>query len=153
MDSYEAGVNYLARSQRTVEELKRYLLKKKFSDEEISKTVNELLKLGYLDDNKYIKNYLEYALCKYYGAYKIYQELKKKGIREYDYEDALMQYEEDIGCSLSDICNKKANEFAEKFMLGKETDEKQIAKLGRRLKSLGHSSDVIYSIIGIYIRR
>ncbi len=52
------AINKLSKSDTTSLLLKRKLLEKGFSKEDITKVINYLIKKGYIDDNRYDINYI-----------------------------------------------------------------------------------------------
>lgn len=147
MDSKDTALKYLTFRDRTCGEVKQHLLGKGFEPEEIHETIGRLKELGYLDDEDYCARYLEYAMGKGRGPLRIRRELEEKGVDRETIQIALEEYETEE----SDL--DRAKEQAEKIARGKEIDKKLLARIGRRLQSLGYSSDVIYQVIGIYMEK
>lgn len=99
--------NLLSYKQRTVFELSKKLRDKDYDEEIIEITINRLIELGYIDDERYARDYVEMRKS-YCGSYKLQSDLYKKGIStsiieivlsEIDFDD---QYEE-----LKNMCKKK----------------------------------------------
>jgi len=75
---------------RTVAEFKEKLNKRGFSEEVISELTADFKKRGLLDDAKFAKMWLQSRMSlKPVGKARLKQELKAKGISEFDIEDAL----------------------------------------------------------------
>lgn len=146
MDIRDAAVKYLAPRARTCGEVKKHLEGKGFEPEEIGETIEELKSLHYLDDEEYCRMYFEYAFGKGKGIFRVKRELEEKGISGDIIDIALEDYEQ------KDTELERAKRQAEKIAAGKEHDEKLMGRIGRRLTSLGYSADVVYQVIGMYMR-
>lgn len=147
MDNKDAALKYLTFRARTCGEVERHLLSKGFDPEEIQETIERLKELRYLDDEDYCARYLEYAVAKGRGPLRIRRELEEKGVDREIIQIAFEEYETEE----SDL--DRAKEQAEKIARGKTVDKKLLARIGRRLQSMGYTSDVIYQVIGIYMGR
>ena len=146
MDIRDAAAKYLASRMRTCGEMEEYLAKKGFSDDEIREVIEEFRDFRYLDDEEYCRQYINYACDKGKGPLRIRQELADRGVDR-----------ETIGFALEDYYDRDAEleralRQAEKTVSGKTVDEKMRGRLGRRLVSLGYSTDVVYKVIGICMR-
>lgn len=80
-DLVEVSIKYISIRLRSIKELKDYLKKKNNSENIIEEAISKLIKLGYLDDNKFskafIKDKLNFTMM---GDYKIKGELIKLGV-------------------------------------------------------------------------
>lgn len=76
-------IKYIAIRLRSIKEIKDYLLKKNIDINYIDRVIDKLIKLNYLDDdrftNAYIKDKLMFTNC---GDFKIKMELNKLGVEE-----------------------------------------------------------------------
>lgn len=63
-------------------ELEKKLKEKKFAPEIIKKTIARIKELGYLDDKKFAKAWLEARKLSHKGKYVVQKELKNKGVAE-----------------------------------------------------------------------
>ena len=146
MDIRDVAARHLASRMRTCKEMKSYLKKKDFAEEEIREVIAEFIDFRYLDDEEYCRQYINYASDKGKGAARIRQELAEKGVNR-----------EVIGFALEDYYDRdqeleRALYQARKTISGKPVDEKMKGRVGRRLVSLGYSTDVVYKVIGICMR-
>lgn len=57
-DIYEQALRYINTKLRSIYEMKDYLLKKDYNEEEVNKTIDKLIKNGYLNDEYYSKCYI-----------------------------------------------------------------------------------------------
>lgn len=145
MDIKDTALKYLGPRARTCQEMNDHLRAKGFSQQEIIAVIQELIELRYLDDQDYCCQYFEYAFGKGKGAYRAKKELEQKGVDRSVIEIAFEEYEGEE----SEL--ERAEKQAAKIADGRQIDEKLLAKMGRRLTSLGYSSDVVYQIIGAYM--
>ena len=132
----ETALNFLTHSMRTEEQVRKRLGDKGFVSEEADYVIAFLKEFGYIDDFEYAVSYIEYAAGKGHGARRIKDEMRRRGIDRNTIEDAFYEHE------------NRASEFGSKVASEKEIDDKIIAKTGRRLKTLGYESGVIYSAVG-----
>lgn len=146
MDIGETAARYLANRSRTCDEVRRYLRNKGFSEPEIAQQIKEFLELNYLDDLEYCRQYFDYSFRKGKGLKRVRMELEEKGVEAETITLAIESYEGE------ETEEARAKRQAEKVVAGKEINERLLAKVGRRLTVLGYDSEVIYGIIGSYMR-
>lgn len=146
MDIRDAAAKYLASRARSTGETKTYLKSKGYEDGEIAAVIADFLDYGYLDDEDYCRQYIKYAFSKGKGPLRVKQELAEKGISRETIAFALEDYEMEE----SDLDRALAQ--ARKTVAGKPVDEKMKGRVGRRLVSLGYSTDIAYKVIGILMR-
>ena len=150
IDIRDVAAKYLAYRSHTTWEMRKHLAEKGFDGESIDEVIDDFQTYGYLDDEKYCRQYFEYAFSKGKGKRKVFQELREKGIDndtiQFAFEDMEDSYDE----------KSRAREEASKVLrmadidieAGDTVSEKLIAKVARRLQSKGYGSDTIYSVIG-----
>ena len=81
-DAYFLSIKYISRKQRTNKEIYNYL-KNKFDISIINDTINRLEKEGYLNEDIYIKSYInDQVNLTNNGYYKILRDLKNNGLDE-----------------------------------------------------------------------
>lgn len=146
MDIKDTALKHLASRARTCQEMRKYLKEKGFESEEIQQVIAYLEALHYLDDADYCVQYFDYAFGKGKGVLRIKRELEEKGIGRETIEIALEDYEK--GETELERAEKQAAKIAE----GRIPDQKLMGKIGRRLTALGYSSDIVYQVIGRYMR-
>ena len=139
----EAASAYLANRMRTVCEVRKYLKEKEYSASEIEETVDELIALRYLDDSLYAERYYEYNREKKRGIKRAAAELKEKGVDEatiknagedFLYNNNVDEYEDALSVAL-------------KVAEGRETDDKLIAKIARKLEAKGYGGGDIIRVL------
>jgi regulatory protein len=146
MDIRDTAAKYLAYRARTCSEMKKHLAGKGFEEEQIQSLIGEFVALHYLDDEDYCHQYFRYGFGKGKGFARVKQELLEKGI---DSETISVAYADD---ETADTEEERARVQAEKIAEGRVIDDKLLAKIGRRLVSLGYSTDVVYRIVGMYMK-
>ncbi|GAV26318.1 regulatory protein RecX [Carboxydothermus islandicus] len=78
--AYQKALNYLSRALRTTAEVRQYLSRNGFPNEEIEEVISKLTAIGYLDDRRYLENYLLSEKALRYGINKIKFKLLQKGL-------------------------------------------------------------------------
>ena len=146
MDIRDIAAKYLTSRARSTGEMRNHLKSKGFMETEIDQVITDFLDYGYLDDEDYCRQYIKYAFSKGKGPLRVKQELAEKGISRDTIAFALEDYEMEE----SDLDRALAQ--ARKTVAGKPVDEKMKGRVGRRLVSLGYSTDIAYKVIGILTR-
>ena len=146
MDIKDTALKYLASRARTSGEMKRHLTEKGFEQEQIRELIDQLKELRYLDDEDYCIRYFEYAFAKGKGIMRVKRELEEKGVKREGIDLSWEEYDP------SETELSRAEKQAAKVAEGRTPDQKLIGKIGRKLTSLGYSSDIIYQVIGKYMR-
>lgn len=96
--AYNYAIKYL-KNIKTKKDVYDYLIRKGFSDEETSEVCDYIEEVGLVDDDLYVKFFVEDSFrIKNKGARKIVYELKQRGIDDDKIEDAIeeasdMEYE------------------------------------------------------------
>ena len=112
-----------------------------YSAEEAEGAAAELKDRGYLDDERVALNYAGKAMEAGKGAARIKTELLQKGADKSVVEKVL--------AGLSENSEKNESERARAAVAGMRHDsEKDLARIGRRLASLGYPPHIIYDILG-----
>ena len=156
MDAFDRAAGYLAIQPRTEKEIREYLKKKEYSQQEIDEAAEKLQEYRYLDDVAYGVSFIRQAADKGWGRSKIDRSLMEKGVSRSDCEAAWDQLAEDAegGMEAANLFDekKRALEIAVKMTRqhlaeGKELDEKFLARVGRRLTGQGYSADTVYFVV------
>lgn len=145
--AFDAACDYLSISERSTFEVRKKLKEKEYTEEEIEEAIAKLNEHGFLDDRGFAGRYIEYALSKGRGMRRIKDELRRKGIDSFDLEDVIYELE-DAGIIESASGRERALEQAMAALKGKIPEEKDIARVGRKLATLGFEGDEIYYAIG-----
>lgn len=151
MTGKELAIKHLSTRARTVWEMRKYLIEKEQNSDDVQTIIQELIEIGYLDDEKYARDYILYGRSKNRGQIRIVKELNEKGvgsaISDAAIESIKAQEILDNGKAYSE--KEKAEELALKLVEGQEIDDKLLRKAARKLIGLGYDSDVIYGVIGV----
>ncbi|MBO5518499.1 MAG: RecX family transcriptional regulator [Firmicutes bacterium] len=127
-------------------DLQKKLRTKGYDAEETAETIDRLQELGYLDDEAYAKSFASDAARKGKGKLRIARELAQKGADAATAKAAIEAVSEEED-QLSE--RERAMEAAQKMLRGAEKpDEKMLARIGRRLSSLGYEPSVIWDVLG-----
>ncbi len=125
LDAYYKGLKYLGVRMRSELEIKKYLAKCGFSNQEIVYALDRLKDEGYIDNVRYVKAYIQDAInLGNEGPKKIHDELLKLGISEkYIYPELDSISEDEWLDKISSIVSKKAkvNKNSEKMFKNKIT--------------------------------
>ncbi len=144
-DCRETALRYLESRERSAYEVQSHLISKGFQEEEIEEELQYLKELHYIDDARYCSDYIRYGAGKGRGPVRLQAELAEKGIDAGLIQEALSKrfdrHEE------KEAAMKEAAKLLTGREPGKNTDEKTLARIGRRLNSMGYHADVIYDII------
>jgi len=139
----DLAVKYLSFKARTENEMVEYLKKKNMEEETIDHVMAKLREYRYVNDEIYLKNYVEYnrqVTC--YGSKRIHQDLGRRGI-----SDALLLNLEDLYPREEEqSCCEAMAEKNQKKLQGQSVQQKR-KKLYERLSRLGYPSDMISGII------
>ena len=76
----EVAAKRLSYRSRTSHELAKYLDDKGFDAELIKSTIEEFKEIGYLDDERFSRDYFRYAAAKGWAKARANRELKRKGV-------------------------------------------------------------------------
>lgn len=132
--AFNKGLKYLSKSMKTESEIKDYLKTKNFKPDVINLAIKKLYEYNYINDELYVKNYVEFYKTKY-GKLKLKQNLLNKKIDEELIDEYLSYDEED---NLDIVYN-----LIEKQLKNKDLDDKLKQKIIRNLLSKGYNFDII----------
>lgn len=142
-DCHDTALSYLEHRERSAFEVRSHLVSKGFGEDEIEKELNDLKELRYVDDARYCDDYIRYGSGKGRGPVRLQHELLEKGIDAGLIREAL---EESFDRQAESLAAMKE---AKKLLRAQDErpDEKMLARIGRKLNSLGYHSDVIYDVV------
>lgn len=124
---YSECLKYIGIRIRSKKELKEYLKKKDYSENQVTNTIDRLIKEGLINDENFVKAFInDKLLMTNYGPYKIKNELLKHKIDETiidKYIDGINN--EDLNIKIDKIINKyiKANKKYSKYILKNKLKE------------------------------
>lgn len=132
------ALKYILIRVRSEKEIKKYLEKKGYDLSIIDKTISYLDGYNYIDDSKFCEMWInDRILLRPSGRKKLYHELKEKGVKDIDIENALNLY------FPREIEIKGAKELVDKKRAQQKNDE----QIRRFLLYRGFSYEIIDKII------
>lgn len=152
MNIEDAALRYLSARNRTVFEMRKHLQEKGFDKEAVDELIEAFLRCGYLSDADYCREYFRYAFGKGKGRWKVFYELKEKGVdpslTEIAFEDFIA--EEDMVFDERERAMEEAKKVLRmaEIQPGEPVPEKILGRIGRKLQAKGYGGDVIYSVLG-----
>jgi regulatory protein len=144
---YEYAVGALGRRMRTVAELKRLLRPRVEAETEYGKTLVELIirrlkDRGYLNDSQYAASYSSLRRDNQkFGRMRVITELKTRGVHGDVIAKAVDSAYENIPEE------KQARDYLQRKRMQKPKDQKQTARIFRRLIRAGFGSKTIFTIL------
>lgn len=139
----EVALRYLENRMRTTEEVRKKLVEKEFCESEIKETIDELIRLKYLDDYEYAKRYYEYNAEKKRGSFRAMRELEEKGVDKETVKFALDDFLFEFKIDEYQI----AKQVADSVLDGAELDEKMRGKIARKLEARGFATGTIIKVL------
>lgn len=138
----DRALRYLSVRARSVDEMVKYLRKKKFSEIQIAQTTGYLKDKGYLDDYGFSTGFVK---CKMksgrFGADIIIRDLYRKGINKKIIDRAIKE------CGAGDPDMDKLYELALKKYNSLGGKENRVAKVGNYLRGRGFDYDSIKKVM------
>lgn len=131
----EAFKKLLKQKDRTTQEIRKKL-EENYEVEVVDNIINKYQKRGLLDDDRYIKEYLNQGIRKNRGLNRLIQELEQKGFKQTDIQSF-------ISPRMLDEEVRKA------LILGKKTymSKKDYRKVQYKLSYAGYDSDIINKVL------
>lgn len=148
----DVAIRYLEHRARTEMQVTVRLQEAGYSKEEIKDCLTRLKELHYVDDTEFALAYLRRNLEKRRGRQRYFRELKEKGIERDTAQQAIYLYEDEENLDLADLERENAFLEAERFFAGTAPTDKERARAGRRLASLGYDTSLIYHILSRFGR-
>ena len=142
----DIAIKYISIRLRSIKEIKDYLKKKETNEELIEVAVDKLIKLGYLNDDRFTKAFIKDKLnFTSMGDYKIKMELQKLGISHNLIEDNLSLIDDNI-------IEEKIQKLIEKDI---RTNKKYSGinlknKIYNHLVSSGYTKEKVISVLNNY---
>lgn len=149
----EHAADFLAVKDYSQEGLIKKLKEKGHSGPDAAKAVNEFTERGYINDIDFATALVQRAMEKGKGRQRTEKELIEKGVCKSMAREIVLQMISLDGQSETDRAFLQAKKMIGMPLFGENQDEipalneKQIAKVARRLSNLGYESPVIYEII------
>lgn len=167
INAHDLALKFLNSRDRTAFEIRKHLKSKAVSRELIDECVEYLIECKLIDDEDYCDRYIIYGIGKGKGPLRLERELLEKGISGEMVNTALdahFGHGEEFNAAIAYVEKQLRqqgylqfsfnNEEGEEFETGSRDegtrpifDEKELAKIGRRLAYQGYHSHIIYGII------
>ena len=129
--------NLLSRGLKTEKQIVEYLTKKGYDQITTDFVLNKLTEYNYINDQLYVKSFVSQN-SKKFGKRKLAFDLKNKGLKQADIDNALNEFVADEEVLLT---------LAQKFLKNKEINAANLQKLAQHLSYKGFSWDEINSTI------
>lgn len=142
----DAALRKLASHMRTEKEIRDHLKSLDFSAEDVDDTAAFLKEYNYIDDEEYCRQYYAATRRKGKAQYRIIRELEQKGISA-SVSREVFEDMEDEGMSDREAALEIGLKMARQQEGADCTDQKFLARVGRRLAGLGYSSDICYYVM------
>lgn len=139
---YNKALHYIDYKPRTKKEIEKYLKDAEASDESISSIVKRLIKVHYIDDERYAQSFVLESIRKEKGRNYINNTLLEKGIDPNYILDCLEEYDKEMEI---ENATKKANKVTK--TISKYPIKKQKQKITERLITDGFGYDVINTVL------
>lgn len=139
----DMAVKYLSFKSRTSSEMIDYLKKKNVDEKIIADVMQKLGEYRYIDDQVYLKNYVENNRhLNYYGSRRMSQDLKKRGISDQlllSLEDLFSKQDEYQCCEI--VAKKNLR------ILKGQTSAQKKKKLYDKLGRMGYPTEMVLEVI------
>jgi regulatory protein len=140
----DLAVKYLSFKARTEYEVREYLFKKQVEDSVVETVMAKLKDYRYLDDELYLKNYLETnRLVNRYGSRRMVQDLKKRGLGESLLLVLKDWYPEETEYQCCEAVARKSLQS-----LQSQTTIQKRKKLYDKLMRLGYPGEMVREVLG-----
>lgn len=142
----DIAIKYISVRLRSIKEIEEYLKKKEQNEELINIAITKLIKLGYLDDNKFTKAFIKDKLnFTSMGDYKIRIELQNLGVNYEIIEENISQID-------SRLIEEKMKKQIEKDIKANKKYSGSILKnkIYNHLVSAGFSKDKVLIVLNNY---
>ena len=137
---FDRALKYLSFRSRSVKEMRDYLVKKEYQEEDIDEAIKQLIGLKFLNDDDFARQFIESKQKKGKSKKAIEFELKMKGIRKETSQDVMEFAKNDYKTAMEYI-SKRLKQF-DRY----EPEEKQ-KKIISRLRSRGFDWDTISKVL------
>ena len=143
MSSYYLSIKYLTNKMKSEKEIRDYLHKHEISDSIIDKTIERLKGQGYLNENVYLKAFINDAInLSDKGPFKIRKELNKLGFYDEQIDEYLDKYDNTFWT------NRVENIIDKKIKLNKNKSSYAIKnKILLDLQNLGYNKETISGVL------
>ncbi len=148
MDVMDRALSYLSLKPCSCAQMRRYLKRKEYGEEEIERTVRQLQEYHYLDDLQYAVMYFQSGFEKGRGMARIRSELRNHGVDQEtiaEAENSLEEIPDEHAAALQLALSFKGDTDTE--MMDYRELEKFRARIARRLANRGFTAQTVYQVI------
>jgi len=142
----DIAIKYISVRIRSIKEIKDYLKKKYYEESLIEIVISKLIKLGYLDDDKFAKSFIKDKLnFTSMGDYKIKMELERLGVSSEIIEENMSVIDENI------LEEKMKKQISKMIRTNKKYTEQVLKnKIYTHLVSAGFTKEKVIRILNTY---
>lgn len=129
MQCFDYALKYIYRYPKTEKELKIQLYTKGYNTKDIDRTMVELKKKNYINDEMFAESYIRSEIVnKGKPAIRIIQKLQQKGVPQEIVRDILKKYENEMGEGIHDKIRKEIAAYKKKEVDGFDIIQKLMRK-------------------------
>ena len=129
MQSFDYALKYIYRYPKTEKELKIQLYTKWYNTKDIDRTIVELKKKNYVNDEMFTESYIRSEVVnKGKPAIRIIQKLQQKWVPQEIVKDILKKYENEMGDGIHDKIKKEIAAYKRKEVDGFDIIQKLMRK-------------------------
>ncbi|HCP49258.1 MAG: regulatory protein RecX [Pseudomonadota bacterium] len=144
-DAYQVAVKLLSRREHSIQELRRKLARKEFSNGVIDAVVSNLQEADLVSDARYAEVFVRSRINRGDGPMKVLASLRERGIDDV-LIDQFLHYDDTFWISRANrVLEKK---FGQRLTRGDETGSNDWGKRARFLAGRGFAAEIIYRSLG-----
>ena len=144
-DAYQVAVKLLSRREHSIQELRRKLARKEFSNGVIDAVVSNLQEADLVSDARYAEVFVRSRINRGDGPMKVLASLRERGIDDV-LIDQFLHYDDTFWISRANrVLEKK---FGQRLTRGDETGSRDWGKRARFLARRGFAAEIIYRSLG-----
>ncbi len=139
---FDKVLNYIDYKPRTKKEIKDYLKKKDVSIDSINNIIDRLIKIRFLDDERYAKDFINEAIRNYKGPIIITHQLDELGIEKNIINKYLVEYTKEIEYNNALVVGSKYQKTVKNH-----PEKKQRELIYSKLLRAGYSYEISNKVI------
>ncbi len=144
-DAYQVAVKLLSRREHSIQELRRKLARKEFSNGVVDAVVSNLQEADLVSDARYAEVFVRSRINRGDGPMKVLASLRERGIDDV-LIDQFLHYDDTFWISRANrVLEKK---FGQGLTRGDETGSNDWGKRARFLAGRGFAAEIIYRSLG-----
>tara|TARA_B100000586_G_scaffold178114_1_gene130349 strand:+ start:113 stop:583 length:471 start_codon:yes stop_codon:yes gene_type:complete len=144
-DAYQVAVKLLSRREHSIQELRRKLARKEFSNGVIDAVVSNLQEADLVSDARYAEVFVRSRINRGDGPMKVLASLRERGIDDV-LIDQFLHYDDTFWISRANSVLEK--KFGQRLTRGDETGSSDWGKRARFLAGRGFAAEIIYRSLG-----